>query len=205
MPSPVLVVVEGTRDADFLKRISAFLHDHDPLLPDLQQLEETGQLIFVPCGGSTLREWAFRFASLHQPEFHLYDRELPPVTQDRERLAGLINQRPNCIARVTSKRALENYLHPDAVQEATDICIGINDECNVAYLLARAVHRVIEEKPWEELARQGRKKLLWRAKKILNTTAVDRMTVEQLAARDPDGEVACWLRDIARLQGGLSR
>ena len=45
---PVLVVVEDVNDIQFLRSISAMLHDHDCDLPDLASMERAGRLAFVP-------------------------------------------------------------------------------------------------------------------------------------------------------------
>jgi hypothetical protein len=44
----------------FLKRISAILHRHNPVIPDLAGMEAGGKLVFVPFGGGDVRPWAFR-------------------------------------------------------------------------------------------------------------------------------------------------
>jgi hypothetical protein len=45
---PVLVVVEGETDIQFLRRASAVLQADDQSLPDLGQLERRGKLVFAP-------------------------------------------------------------------------------------------------------------------------------------------------------------
>ena len=44
-----------------------------------------------------------------------------------------------------------------------------------------------------------RRRLRYKAKKWLNTRAVEQMTAARLAERDPDGEVRAWLATIANL------
>ena len=67
------------------------------------------RVVFTPTGGVDLTS-AFRFAGLGLPEFHLLDRDVPPVTQTRHWVAAMVNLRLRCRAVVTSKRTLENYL-----------------------------------------------------------------------------------------------
>ncbi len=90
---PVLVFVEGGNNVEFLRRISGILHAADAALPDLSGLEHRGELVFVPFGGGDLRSWSCRFAHLGSPEFHLYDREMPPVTEERHEAARIVNSR----------------------------------------------------------------------------------------------------------------
>jgi hypothetical protein len=196
----LLFIVEGIHDIQFLRRISQILHAHDPGLPDLCDWESNGGLVFLPCGGGDIWEWTERLAPLGVPELHVYDREYGVETASRQRAVARVNSRPGCRAFVTSKRNLENYLAPVAILEARGIAIEFGDSDHVAELVARAVYERDEGKPvWEFLPRRARKLMRERAKHWLNTSAVERMTVERLAARDRLEEVAGWLRATAEL------
>lgn len=205
-PSPpasvkILIVVEGIWDIEFLRRISAILHQDDLRLPDLGALERRGELVFVPFGGGDFGAWPYRLSGLGLAEFHLYDRDVAPVSQLRHAAAALVNRRPHCRAAVTTKRALENYLHTDAIREAHGVEIEFGDDDPVADLAAQSEYlRRGGAIPWHELTSRARKRQRNRAKRWLNTMAVDRMTVGRLAERDPDGEVRGWLGTIAELQ-----
>ena len=199
----ILVVVEGVNDIQHLRRISTILHADDVSVPDLSVMEYRGELIFVPFGGGDLSVWTHRLAGLARPEWHLYDREVPPETATRQQAARLVNLRPNCRAQLTSKRNLENYLHPRAVCEAGGIEVSFSDEDNVADLVARQCYeRHVYALLWEELPPRSRKRWRNRVKKWLNTRAVERMTPQLLAERDPQGEVRSWLATIVRLADG---
>jgi hypothetical protein len=193
----VVVVVEGSNDVEFLGRISRVLNRHDPAIPDLSQLEVDGQLTFLTASTQQLPNAA---GSLGR-QFHLYDRELPPVTDERRRLVDLLNRRPNCCAVLTCKRAIENYLHPDAISEAGGVEVGFGDFDDVGEIVAKATFQAADSSGWESLSRRTRRRLRDKAKKWLNREAVDRMTPERLAERDPDDEVIGWLRTIAELIG----
>ena len=52
---------------------------------------------------------------------------------------------------------------------------------------------------WDQMSQKTRQRLKYRAKKWLNTTAVDHMTASMLADRDPGGEVIEWLFAILKL------
>jgi hypothetical protein len=190
-----VVVVEGTNDAEFLRRIGRVLNGHDPPLPDLNQLELAGRLTFVTASAHpSLIPFAWRGR-----QFHVYDREVPPVTDERRRFADALNARRDCRAVLTSKRAIENYLHPAAIQEAGGVQVSFSDSDDVAELVARASFQPGDACSWESLSKRGRRRLREKAKKWLNREAVDRMTPARLAERDPDGEVVGWLRTIAEL------
>ena len=168
-------------------------------LARLAEMERRQAFVFVPSGGVDLSS-AFRFAGLSLPEFHLLDRDLPPATQSRQQVAAMVNSRPRCHAAVTSKRSLENFLHSEAVFEASGIKVAISDDDNVPELVARQVNEGHEPNvPWEDLSARARKRLCYKAKRWLNARAVDQMTVERLAARDGSGEIRSWLSTIAKL------
>jgi hypothetical protein len=196
---PVLVVVEGRNDIEFLRRISAILRTSDSSLPDVAQLERSGRIVFVPSGGD-VRGWAFRLAGLGNPEFHLSDREDSPTTESRLEAARIVNLRIGCRAAVTSKRSLENYLHRDAILEARGIDVHFSDDDDVASIVAeRCFRRQHPEGGWHELSARARRRLRNRAKSWLNTLAVDRMTVARFAERDPNGEITGWLKSIVEM------
>ena len=198
----VLVILEGINDVAFFKRATAILHADDPALPDLNELEAAGSLIFVPLGGSDLALWSRRFAPLGIAEFHLYDRDLPPLTASRQVVVDAVNGRPRCRAALTSKRQLENYLHADAIFEARGLQLTFSDEDDVAGLVAQRCYAMIGgSQAWDDIPPRRRRKLRHRAKKWLNTEAVEKMTVGRFAASDPQGEVKSWLAAIGALAG----
>ena len=199
-PAPVLLVVEGAHDATFLKHVSRILSLHDPDLPNLGDWEADGRCLFLPVGGGDAAGWTDRLAFLRLAEFHLYDRELPPTSELRRARVERLNRHPRRRAFETCKRALENYLHPQAVGEALGIELTIHDDTAVAEMTARAIHdRDHPERPWDSLPYRSAKRRRERAKRLLNTQAVERMTAELLAKRDPQGEIAGWLETIAAL------
>lgn len=165
----IVVLVEGTNDIEFLRRISRLLHADDAALPDLGAMEQRGELIFVPFGGGQVQIWTNRFAPLAKPEFHIYDRELPPETDYRQAAAEAVNRRARCRAVLTNKRCLENYLlppntttvsvsddlhkpHADLHSERTSL---IND---LAFLVVRQ-HRRQHCTEHDSAARRSRNKL----------------------------------------------
>ena len=195
----VFVIVEGTNDIKFLKRISAILHTCNSALPHLARWEQQGDLIFVPTGGD-LFSWSDRLAPLRKPEFHICDREIAPETELRRKAVECVNVRPGCRATLTTKRSVENYLHPRALLEAGGQELNIGDFDSVPERVAQQRFAASEpDTTWECLSRRARKRCCYHAKRWLNTSAVERMTPELLAARDPDGEVISWLESIREL------
>jgi hypothetical protein len=198
-----MIVVEGPNDVEFLRRISRVINTHDSALPDLAEMEQQGEVIFVPLGGGGIAAWVDRLAPLRLPEFHLLDQELPPETEIRRSIVEQINGRTGCFATLTRKRSVENYLHPRALELAGGTPIEFGDFDSLPELVAKAsFERSHPSVPWELLPRRAWRRLANRAKRWLNTRVVSQMTPELLSLRDPDGEVASWLQTIVRLAGG---
>ena len=196
----LLLVVEGVNDVEFLRRISRMLRPSDASLPDLDELEQRGRLVFLPFGGGNVAAWATRLEPLGCSELHLYDREAGAETHYRIATAKRVNARPSCRAFVMAKRSLENYLHPKALATATGIELQFGDNDPVAELVAKK--RFTGEEPfveWDHLPRRARKRFANQTKCWLNTRVVEAMTPELLRDRDrdPQGEVITWMQAIA--------
>ena len=196
---PMLVVVEGRHDIHFLRVLSAILHSREPTIPDLAQQQRAGGVVFLSSGGVCSPELAQQLVRLECRQFHLWDRDAPPETRVREQTVEAISALPNCAARLTAKRSLENYLHPQAIVEARGLQVTFDDQDDVAALVAAQVlARTEGESAWAALSHRARKRQRNRAKQWLNTEAVSRMTPELLHERDPQGEVIGWLTAIAQ-------
>jgi hypothetical protein len=188
---------------EFLRRIGVVLHDDDATFPDLPRLERAGDVLFIPAGGGDFRPWLARLAGLGAAELHLYDRETSPETERRLHWAALMNQRPRCRAFVTARCSLENYLHPAAIFEARGVRVDYSAEDDVAELVACAAFvSSADATTWDELSRRARRRQRDRAKRWLNTTAVERMTMRRLREHDPDGEVVSWFRALREMLDG---
>lgn len=192
-PLKLLCVVEGARDIAFLQTLSRRLHACDSTIADVTALEAAGELMFLPAGGDAAA-WAGRLAPLGVAELHLFDRSSPREGERRRLAARLVNRRPRCRAYVTSKRSLENYLHPDCIREISGLDLSYGDDDDVAELVAQACHgRGSGAPPWESLPGRTRKRRRERTRKWLNRLAPELMTPELLSLQDPQGEICRWL------------
>lgn len=183
----MFLVVEGKHDMNFLRVISKTLSAAGEEMPDLKEAEEEGRLVFIPCGGSSVELWVARLKHFNIAEFHIFDRDNPPeMLSHYKTTADEINGRDHAEAVHTSKRELENYIHPDVI--AANVpgytgpdSIGVDhDHIDIPQLIATA------------RGTNGKK-----AKRWINTELVAAMTPDHLTAVDPDGELRGWLRAIA--------
>ena len=160
----LVLVLEGINDCEFLFRLSQRLHAENPQITDLTRLQADGRILLVPTGGGNFDQWAVRFAALGCLEFHLFDREIGPETLRRQEAIELVNSRPSCRGFLTSKRSLENYLDPEAILQAGGSQITVTDDECVGTELARHWYELIlQARPWPELLRRTRRRLIYRA------------------------------------------
>ncbi len=207
LPNPadrvrLLLFVEGSNDVVALKLYSSILAQDDPKYVDLHETEAVG---YVVTGGSTLLHYVEKeyLGGLGKPEVHVYDGDNPAYA----RAAARINNEGNAkkVAFLTSKRELENYLHPEAIAEAYQqngaprfTFSTVDDEMDVALEVARA-HFALSSGDWDAQAPEKKKELADRKKKFLNSQAIKKMTVKRLRKRDAYDEIAKWLARVSSL------
>lgn len=174
----VLLCVEGPTDVTALKCLSRALHGDNATLPDL---ESDPRVAFVVLGGGTLTHWVTEhyLRGLARPEVHIYDNDVSKYSQ----AIAQVNQRVDGSWGVlTVKREIENYLHPDAIQEGIGCSITFGDSDDVPSLVGASMN-------WNSN----------RAKKKLAALAFPRMNGERIRQRDPNGEIEGWLRRIGAM------
>lgn len=195
--APILIVVEGVHDVEFLRRLTSKLHLQHKSIPDLARLEREARVIFIPFGGGHVLPWAQRFAPLQCQEFHLYDREIEPETALRRQAVELINSRVGCQALLLPKRSLESYLHPAAIFDAGGGQFSPRETEDIATAVARTWYSKQATDPdWDELPSRSRRRKAAHVKRWLNSEAVPHMTLGLLLQTDPTGEFLAWIRSI---------
>lgn len=193
------ICVEGVNDVSFLKNMSSIINKHHPKIPDLN-VED--RIAFILLGGSTLKEWVFKhyLSGLNIPEIHIYDRDIetPPKYQDA---CNEVNNRcDGSIAFLTTKREMENYIHPDAIYEALGIRISFDENDDVPALLAKTIHEADPaSNPWDEIKRERKKEKERIVKKRLNNEVAKFMTIERINIVDTEGEIKNWLETVVKM------
>ena len=198
----LLLFVEGSNDVVALKLYSALLAEHDPEYVDLHETEAVG---YVVTGGSTLLHYVEQqyLGGLGKPEVHIYDGDNPTYVKAAANINAEGNDKK--IAFVTNKRELENYLHPKAIVESY-LANGakgftfseVDDEMDVALEVARA-HFTLSSGVWDDQPSEKQKNLADGKKKLLNSQAVQKMTIDRLKARNGFDEIAQWLSRVSSL------
>lgn len=193
----VFVCVEGPNDVAFLKNIARVLwEENDPYGFDP---ENTPEVVFLPLGGSTLRDWvnSHYLRPLRRPEVHIYDRDEDTPPKYQKQVNEVNKRQDGSRAFLTRKREAENYLHPDVIHEVLGVQVVVSDDNDVPETVARAIHeREIGAVPWEQLSDEKRKKKEGRAKQRLNNEVARKMTLDRLRERNALGEIREWFRTI---------
>lgn len=194
-----LVFVEGTNDIEFLERIGAILKTE---IADVVDFSNESRIALVPLGGASLKQWVAKhyLKNLGLPEVHIYDRDddTPPKYQPE---CDAVNGRGDgSWAVITTKRELENYLHPAAISEGlSGISVTFTDDCDVPLKVAEAVHLGSgSAKPWVDVLSDSKELAdkVRRAKRRLNFEAAAKMDVARINQIDSSGEIIGWLRRI---------
>lgn len=204
LPNPadkvkVLVYLEGNHDVNALKRYSKILSSNNP---DIIDLSTSNQVGYVITGGSALKHYIEHkhLEGLGKPEVHIYDNDVPDYRTAVNRINSENN--PQKKAFNTSKLELENYLHHDAILQAYAET-GINnlslnpiaDDQDVPFVVAEQLYSR-NGVNWSELDHEKQKDLASEKKKLLNTKAVEKMTLDMIRERNGYDDLFQWLNAI---------
>lgn len=196
----VFVCVEGPHDIRFLKHISRMLNKLNPTIPDL---ENDPRIIMLHLGGSTLKDWVSSnyLKTLGIPEIHIYDRDEGAQPKYLNEV-NLVNSRGNgSVAFYTSKREMENYLHPTAIADEYNFEMTFSEMDDVPAMVAKMQHEANSDKPWEQLDEIKMKKKISQVKRRLNHEVAMKMTYEQLCEVDSKRDVERWFEAIMATLG----
>lgn len=181
--------VEGGHDIEYFKRISRILAKTESDISDLEKAENEGAVSFIPLGGSSLELWVNRLEGFGRPEFYITDRDNPPNQPAKYQVQVDEWNARGATAKITRKRELENYLHPDAISSVLHNYVPLtrDDFEDIPKLFSDLSHAS------ESNINRANPS---RAKKILNRECVDAMTPELLSEIDTHDEIRSWLREI---------
>lgn len=199
LPSPLspqlLVCVEGPNDVNFFKIISSTINQVRPDLPDLSTDD---RVVIFPLGGSTLKDWVTSdyLQRLNIPQYHIYDLDdqaAPPylASCNEVRARGGRNW-----AELTVKREIENYLHPNIIQQVFGFQVAFNDMDDVPEIVASMQHNAASPNPWNTLDEVKKKKKCSQVKRKLNSEVAQLMTWADIQEADPNGDMTRWLDEI---------
>ena len=207
LPNPadkvrVLLYVEGNNDIQALKRYSLMMHTDDDTIINLEQTE---YVAYVITGGSSLKHYIEEgyLRGLGKAEVHIYDNDKPEYRAEIQRIEDDPDERKRGFN--TAKLELENYLHHEAIIECYQengvnglTLTEIEDGVDIPHFVAEALYTHTGGN-WEDLEPKKQKEKADARKKVLNSCAVDKMTVERLRMRNGYDELKSWFDMINSL------
>lgn len=198
-----LLFVEGNHDINALKIYSRILNANNA---EILNLENNKQIGVVISGGSSLKFYIDNkyLDGLGKPQIHIYDNDI----EDYRNYVKKINDDNDNSKKAfnTTKLELENYLTKEAIEEAfasngTIITLPvIEDNMDVPNVVARILYETSPEKIWDDLVESKQKRRESRIKKMLNSQAVEKMTIERLIERNALDEMELWLNTLRDLK-----
>lgn len=190
----VAIYVEGPNDVEFLRHASRLHRAADDTLLDL---DGDHRVVFVVTGGGNLQHWVDQryLANAQMAEVHIYDTDDQAAPKYADAMATVNGRDNGDIGFLTSKREMENYIHPDAIHAAFGHQIVVDDWCDVPDLVAEQVHIAGGGADlWAQIDAEKKSKKVGRAKRRLNREAMSHMTLALLQARDTGGDIVVWLQ-----------
>ena len=192
----VAVFVEGPNDVEFLTRAARLHRAADATLLDF---DTDQRVVFVPTGGGNLQHWVDKryLQRADMVEVHIYDCDDQAKPKYKDAVDAVNARGTKDVGFYTSKRELENYIHHAAIQAEFGCAVVVEDWNDVPDLVAEQVHVTNGgQDPWVQLAQDKKDKKIGRAKRRLNAAAMARMSLADLQARDPGGEIKAWFEAI---------
>ena len=135
----VAIYLEGPHDYEFLIRASAKLRTLDDTLLDL---ENDKRIAWVITGGGNIKHWVDKqyLAAAQLSEVHVYDRDDQARPKYQAQVDALNRRGDGTIAFLTTKREMENNIHPNAIASELGIEFNHTDWCDLPALFAEQVH-----------------------------------------------------------------
>lgn len=157
-------------------------------------------MIVLPLGDNGPKPWLEKLRPLGKAAFYLFDQEMPPESELRRLAVKKLDNDRDQRSFLTTKRSLECYLHPDAIEDVFGFQVTVGDDDPIPERVAQArLAAKCIDRDWAVLSYRTRKRQREQAKRRLNREVVSCMTPERLAERDPAGDVKSWLRTIHEL------
>jgi putative ATP-dependent endonuclease of OLD family len=181
----VLICVEGPHDVAALKGLSQALNSDGNVVVNLNSDK---RFAFVPLGGGTLQQWVSEryLRGFRRPEFHIYDND---VAKYQDAVLEVNGRNDGSSARLTSRREMENYLHPDVIEAALGVVVSFGSSDDVPLIVSTEIRTDPARKPLNTRS----------VKSKLAEQAFPKMTRQLLEASLGAEEVTSWLEELERM------
>lgn len=180
----VVLCVEGPTDVIAMYAFSRCLREQ---YPEIVDVSSDHRVMVIPLGGSSLKHWVENqyLRHLKCKEVHIYDNDVNTY----QKSVNEVNARTDgSWATLTRKYEIENYLHPDAIQEGYGFTIDTTQKGVPALFGAEYAKKM----GWPKCTDNN-------SKIKLSSIFEQRMNYNRLHAMDPDEEVKGWFERITEM------
>lgn len=183
----LVICLEGENDINFLLNLNQNISDFKEII-DLKKED----IKMIPMGGSSLKNWIDRnyLEGSNITEFHLYDKD--SNQQYKSSIEKVNNRQDNSKGILTSKREMENYIHPSLYEKEFEIdCSKIKDwdNADVAKIVTEKTKKIdVEIKEKERIVKQ-----------ITNCKLTKELTKKNLIEMNSFEEISNWFKEIKDL------
>lgn len=194
--------LEGKNDITFFNNISESI----PELKAIFDMQNDDRLIKLPMGGSTLQFWVNHdyIGKLKLSQVHIYDSDKghPEKAYQYKKWVDTINDKGGKNqAYLTSKRELENYIHPAIIKDNYVLELtydGNWDELDIPEQIAKYNLSISEStQTWDELDKEDKKDRKGKVKNQLNNDHSKKLTRQHLEEINAFTEIESWFKKIA--------
>lgn len=184
----LVVCVEGDNDVNFLKNINQSVNE----LKDIINFKSE-DISILPLSGSKLLDWIDKnyLENSNVIEFHLYDSDVKKYV---ERIKEINEKNDGRRFGINTKlKEMENYIHPDLIEEFFDIDLSNYKEnwCSID------VPKTLVNLAKKEINREEKREKI--IKDILNSSVSKNITKQHLEDLGVYEEVKSWFKTIAEL------
>jgi len=183
----LVICLEGENDINFLLNLNQNISDFKEII-DLKKED----IKMIPMRGSSLKNWIDRnyLEGSNITEFHLYDKD--SNQQYKSSIEKVNKRQDNSKGVLTSKREMENYIHPSLYEKEFEIdCSKIKDwdNADIAKIVTEKTKKIdVEIKEKERIVKQ-----------ITNCKLTKELTKENLIEMNSFEEISNWFKEIKDL------
>lgn len=204
-----IVCLEGKLDIEFLLNINEQINEYKTII----QLKNNDEILMIPMGGSAIQYWVNKnlLKNLQINQVHIYDSDIGSEKPNKYSpyFASIHSQGLRNFTFETTKREMENYIHPHIINSIYEgFPIAYDDNWNKLDLgeeVAKYVHNnaPTSEQNWDEIENKDiKKKKVSRVKQRFNEELSKQLTKQHLEELEAFEEIKEWFEKIKEATRG---
>ncbi len=183
----LIICVEGPTDVQFFKRLGKIVENNLKI-----DFENDKRVIIIPLGGSILKYWVDNryLRKLGLPEIHIYDGDNEEYKQKAQEIN---NRNDGCKGFVTQKREIENYVHPNILE---NIFRELSQDSLIDRKQANWIDKWNQLNVVKEIKNKGVPLKERKIKEKITTEGIEKMTLELFEELKAYDEIHQWFKII---------